>query len=298
MAACPSSSLEVNPDEITIADSCDGCGLCVPACPQAALALGAATEWFITDEPVGLAACDRSGAAATRGCVHALGVRELLDGVAAGVHQWLLTTGDCGACRRAPRPHARVEAAARRVDAVLRARGARGVAVNGVDARTWSAARRRARPLTEGEERRAFLRRFLRPAPPPTTAPAPTAPGLRVPRRPGALAFFSVAIDPSACTACHACARLCPTEALALETDADGTPLRYAIRSDACTGCGVCEASCDDGAVAVTVDEPAADTSVPLRITRCETCFECHPQVDTATPRCRRRPAPPRLLVL
>ncbi len=164
VAACPADALEVNPDQIAVSQSCDGCGLCVPACPEAALALAPAHEWFGDEEKVGLAACDRSAATPTRACVHSLGIRELLDGVAAGVHRWMIATGDCSACKRAPRPEARVAEAARRVDAVLRARGARGLTVEVVPARSWLEARRRASPPSEGEERRAFLRRFLRPA--------------------------------------------------------------------------------------------------------------------------------------
>ncbi len=119
-----------------------------------------------------------------------------------------------------------------------------------------------------------------------------------MPQRTGALAFFAVTIEPAACTACHACARLCPTDALVLETDPDGAPLRYVLRSDACTGCGVCEASCDDAAITIALDEPATDTPILLKTARCATCTEIHAQVATPTPRCRRRPPPPRLLVL
>ncbi|MBK7536653.1 MAG: 4Fe-4S binding protein [Myxococcales bacterium] len=305
VTACPRDALEVSPDQVTIADTCDGCGLCAPACSEAALTFSPAREWFvIDDEAVGLAACERSASSATRVCVHALGVRELLDGIAAGVHRWQLATGDCGTCRRAPRLEASVTVAASRVDAVLRARAARGLTVGLVDSRAWDEARRRARPLADpladGEARRTFLRRLLRPAPAPAAPqlPPPIAPGQRVPRRAGALAFFAISIDPAACTACHACARLCPTDALVLETDAAGASLRYSLHSDACTGCGVCEASCDDSAITVAVDEPASDTPVPLRAARCATCAEVHTQVDTPTPRCRRRRSPPRLLVL
>lgn len=297
-AACPRGAISVGAEGISITEACDGCGLCVPSCSEVALRQSAPSEWHrLGDQPVGLVACERAaGVTATRPCVHALGILDLLAGVGAGVRQWLVATGDCASCPRSRSPAATLAASARRVDAVLQARGAGRLEVKTIPAGQWRAFRRRAEPLAAGEDRRGFLRRFLRPS---STSVAPTsaAPGLRVQGAAGALAFFAVKIDEATCIACHACARLCPHGALVLDSDEEG-PRAYVLESDACTGCGVCEVVCDEGAVSLAHDTPAADVAVRLRNAACATCGQVHTQVAIDTPRCTRRPEAPRVLKL
>ena len=64
----------------------------------------------------------------------------------------------------------------------------------------------------------------------------------------GPVPLGGVMVDDDACTMCGACARLCPTEALAYEP-ALGT---LTFDASACVGCGLCAAGCPQEAVALT----------------------------------------------
>ena len=49
--------------------------------------------------------------------------------------------------------------------------------------------------------------------------------------------------------ACEDCINVCPTQALILERNADGRPVRLHLDLGACIGCGLCVEACPKGAI-------------------------------------------------
>ena len=73
------------------------------------------------------------------------------------------------------------------------------------------------------------------------------------------------------CTGCDACIRLCPTNALQLDTDSSDTPA-YLIKEKLCTGCHICSDVCTENACQVTTWETASKNFIPLVEKQCTQC--------------------------
>ena len=344
--ACPTNAWVIDDERLGIDPArCDGCGLCAPACPQAAivapsvepLRVGAANAGrsggnFAPGATDGAAmlACDRAfpgrsaipgairhrgleaapaaplpdrqsgrsaipGAIQHRGleaapasahgdgivpCIHALGLRDLARLAAAGCRRLVVATGDCNDCPRggAVRLETRLADLARLLDS----RGLPLLRLERGPADRWQAAREAAAPdAGPAMGRRSFLRRGLGLA----VDQAATAFGLAAAERqgvetvarllpetgtPGALVLVAPRIDATACTGCDACARLCPQDAIRLETTEDSPA--YRVLPDRCTGCGICVDVCADGAVRLEAWVPAAPSSLPLAQATCVRC--------------------------
>jgi Pyruvate/2-oxoacid:ferredoxin oxidoreductase delta subunit len=151
----------------------------------------------------------------------------------------------------------------------------------------WQAARDTAVPDTGPSiGRRSFLRRGLGLA----VDQAATAFGLAAAERDGiqtvarllpdtgrrgALAPVAPSIDPTACTGCDACVRLCPQQAIRLEREGAGPEagaLAYRILPDDCTGCGICVDVCADHAVHLEAWVPVTPVALPLAEATCARC--------------------------
>lgn len=85
-----------------------------------------------------------------------------------------------------------------------------------------------------------------------------------------------VRIETAGCTACEACAHVCPTEAMTSRSEGDRVSLEF--DPTACNACGLCEQSCPESVIQVTrVTDPAmlavgrAELHADV-VARCETC--------------------------
>jgi Pyruvate/2-oxoacid:ferredoxin oxidoreductase delta subunit len=279
--ACPTGTWVLDDDRLGIkTDRCDGCGLCAPACPEAAIdASFRPARRHIDGLWVAYGACDRAGiqAPGTAGlmpCIHVMGVSELLRLHRAGVRRFLLAAGDCKLC-----PRGRVTGFGRSLDqvnALLADRGQELIEAQQLSAAGWShaveAANARHRPPTLG--RRAFFRGIL-------SSAMQTAAGLSEREEPGApdfvppgrlisgsgrIALHAPRIDPARCTGCDACGRLCPHDAIRIQPDA------YVIDADDCTGCGICVDVCDMDAVSIHTMDASPQKRLPLHQRRCAAC--------------------------
>ncbi len=90
--------------------------------------------------------------------------------------------------------------------------------------------------------------------------------------------FLRIGTD-GGCTACGACARACPTGALALEIDDDANTFRLAHLAAICTGCDACLHLCAPDALYSrgvpffsALQAPADEPIAAGRFTRCKRC--------------------------
>jgi len=332
--ACPTGAWVIDDERLGIDPArCDGCGLCAPACPQAAivgtaepLRVGAANAGRSggnfapgASDGAALLACDRAwpdGSAAPGAmdgvvpCVHALGLRDLARLAAAGCRRVVIATGDCDICPRgtAVRLSSRLADLARLLDS----RALPHLRLERLDAEKWEAARAAAVPdAGPAMGRRSFLRRGLGLA----VEQASAAFGLAAAERRGVatvaqllpatdvpppLVPVAPVIDPPACTGCDACARLCPQDAIALESAAG--ELAYRLTPAACTACGICVDVCADAAIRLEQWTVVAPSALPLGQATCSRCgVRFHRPVLVAgsgpvrCPVCEKRSGPDRL---
>ncbi|WP_081969061.1 4Fe-4S binding protein [Paracoccus sanguinis] len=268
------------PEIFIFAEACTGCGACVAACPQEALALAPSPPEVLI--PLGaagpaVAMCREwpgAARAAVARCIHALSDAAL----AAGPHRIAVATPDCAACPLCP-PETLFDRVAR-LNALAADRGRAGI-----ELRPATPAEARAaldeRAAVDPARRRLFAR-FATAGE--VAAPAEPAAALReLQALPGAAPRFRHVprIDPALCIGCDACLRICPEEVLAL--DSEGGVLRYTVAAERCTGCALCVDICAPAAMRV---EPMAQAAapIPLHDFRCRMCgVSVHEPVTAAT---------------
>ncbi|KAF0103618.1 MAG: 4Fe-4S ferredoxin [bacterium] len=279
--ACPCGAWHLDDTALEFnASRCDGCGLCVPACPGQAISLPLALAIRpLAGSHAVLAACAHAGAEASGHvgpglvpCLHAIGTADLLRAYRAGQHAWLLAHGDCAACPRGQGETLFARVA--HVNAALRQRGRRPMLTRQVSPATWFALVTDA-DAVGAQARRAFLRSLSRrPATLLTGTAAVTeaertgAPGEDLPDGEDALMPWTVNLDAGRCVGCHACTRVCPRGAIEYDTAASA----YRLRHRACTGCGLCRDVCAHRAVALRAWAEPTQWLLPLAERRCARC--------------------------
>ncbi len=94
----------------------------------------------------------------------------------------------------------------------------------------------------------------------------------------GDLGFAMVSVS-DACSACGACARACPTEAIKFETDEEQTKFSLKFTARLCVGCDLCTRVCVPLAVSVDHDPAFANAFDPEQVLllegeliRCKRC--------------------------
>lgn len=299
LSACPRDAWVLDDDMLGIdTEACDGCALCVPACPQGAVLSEAAPEIRRTregDDTV-FASCEQaltSDVAGRMPCVHAIGLHVLVRLYRRGVKAICVSRGDCGSCARGSAETLDARLAA--FNRLLRGRALAPVRLVSVSVDQWEALRRTSADATcPATTRRAFLsaaigrtvdrvvHRVLPQAVRGPKAEELTSPGLVLPRTGGHQpAFYAPAIDPLCCNGCDACVRLCPNGALAIADGGDA----YRIDADACTGCGICVDACDRGAASFEAWAVPPANALELTRRRCAGCgAEFHWPAARGTP--------------
>lgn len=285
---CPQRAWRLEDDGLNLAESdCDGCGLCVAACPTHAIAGLAWTpaRRCVGTQEVLMVGCEHALPEGGEGCLPCLQAIEptvLLRHWQQGERIWLVTTGDCDACDRG-----RGERFSVRVDllnGLLQARGRQQILLKRLPAEQW----RRLRQLGKvdsgvvRESRRGFLGQLVqRPVPAmmggiPSEEGAPDklAPGEYLPG-PGPMPW-TVRIEAMDCVACHACIQVCPSGALRLEGAVQEARTRrapcYRLEHARCTGCGLCVDVCQTGAIELHACTRPDQVMVLLHETVCPSC--------------------------
>lgn len=279
--ACPLQAWTLDEETLWIEPSlCDGCGLCVPACPEGAIRPDFRPQLEQTENgAVAFAICEHAGrGGADQGlmpCLHAIGLGALLDLYSRGVDYLIAACGHCDSCKRGSAP--RLGEHVQMLNRLLSSRGARQMGYRELPAGAWQRVLDRVSGLSSERRlgRRAFFRDVWRtPARRLSEALDDNAPPYRAPASllPQAddegLYPFVPSIDPKRCDACDACIRLCPHQALRL----DETQSEYRLDASQCTGCGICLDVCERQALKLETEKTSVQKSLALRRLRCRAC--------------------------
>ncbi len=276
---------------------CDGCALCVPACPRQAIVLPLSFALRpVAGTNAVLAACDRAGSDAVShgepgyiACLHAIGLGELLRAYRTGQNIWLLTHGDCNRCPRGQSEKLSTRLA--HLNAALRQRGRRPIVLREVTLAAWTALINTA-VAVETHARRGFFRALsqrpaaaLLGASPLVEAEQKKPPGEYLPDGDDALMPWVIHLNASRCVGCHACVRVCPEAAIQFDAEAPA----YCLRHRACTGCGLCQDICEHHAVTLQPWAEPTQWALSLVAQRCPCCgiaFHTPTEISNHTQSC------------
>lgn len=271
---------------------CDGCGLCVPACPRQAIVLPLAfARRPVAGTNAMMAACDEAASEVPTysepgyvSCLHAIGLVDLLRAYRTGQHLWLLAHGECADC-----PRGCSESLFSRVshlNQALRQRGRPFIVLREVSMATWTSLLKsptgqdQGQGQGQGKARRGFFRTLSqRPAAmllgenSLTEEEERKPPGEFLPAGDDALLPWVVQLEATRCVGCHACARICPEGAIRfIQTFSRDDPPAYHLHQRACTGCGLCLDVCTHQAIMLQPWSEPKQTALPLIEQRCRCC--------------------------
>ena len=280
--ACPRDAWILNDAELALdTDACDGCGLCRPACPQQAITHDYRLELrSFRDRKVALVACERAGVAGDGvvPCLNALDLPLLMEVSRQGIGILLYSRGDCSACDRA-RNGLSFDELAFNFQQLAESHGFAGLTMQAYSPLEW--VRRREvlddEPVGTEYSRRGFLRGLLGrtveqglqrfagevgeefPLSLDDLLPAGAADGVypNVPE-----------IDPSHCSGCDACVKVCPRQAIVQQSD----PPQYRVQARRCSGCKLCVDVCRDDAMVLKKWVYTAGQTVELHPAVCTAC--------------------------
>jgi ferredoxin len=92
-----------------------------------------------------------------------------------------------------------------------------------------------------------------------------------------ALYPYFPAIDDRHCTACDACSRICPTDAISLNTNQENRSA-YEIAPWLCSGCSLCTDVCESNAVTLEFWQRGRPQTVELDKAQCKSCGNVYSQ--------------------
>ncbi len=232
---CPSNAWILEQSSLAIdINACNGCGLCIPACPSGAI--HSDFPWNTRQlgaRIVALFACENSSIHKSSDilpCIHSLGIRQLLQIYNSGIEHLLVSTADCQQCLRY-KPSDNLFQRLEQVNTLLTERNKSPMKIMQRSAKVWLRLFKTDAVVSRGTQisRRNFLRggsRQMRkqlliidPLNMPEFRSIP--PGQLLPPCPEDNLHWPWVpeINEQKCNGCDVCIRLCPTEALQYRTE-------------------------------------------------------------------------------
>lgn len=287
VSVCPTDAWILDDDSLGIdQDACDGCGLCIPACPQGAIAQAQPLALSIRNRKgrlIALAACERADVRAKEQvlpCIHAITLQELLLLLQKGIRHLAITSGICGECARGR--VISLQSRAESLNGALKLSGKPGINVLEITQDAWNSLSGEEEASQDHQQlsRRGFLGKLASSSVQECAKLITFARDEQAPFQPPGQLFpdtsaktqwpFLPTIDPARCNGCDACARLCPHAAIVLEQE-EGA-VGYRLYPASCSGCNICVDVCEQGAVAIHRWEVQQQQELPLDNHVCRAC--------------------------
>ena len=281
--SCPLDAWVLDDEQLgIIPERCDGCGLCVSACTEAAIQLELEPLTGIRGNlKLSLMACtqslSRSSGKGVLSCLHTMGLHDLLSFYRQGSRSLFFLHEDCNRCFRGK--GTRIQKRIEQFNGLLSQRGLPIFKFRRLTKSRWLSLQKEVKQFSEQPvTRRNFLRKIAADVAEKSLNHADTQNNNQVKFLPPGnqlsaqkehdQRFYVPEINIEKCNACHACARLCPHEAIHLEEEKE----RYVINADNCTACKLCVDSCDQSAINIACWSIPQSISIQLIKSRCVAC--------------------------
>jgi len=255
-------------------DYCTGCGVCIAACPQAAITNQTRVE--VRDAAANLI-CGKSashGKDATVECIHSFGLEQLAKLNLRGVRKITVDTGDCSTCSSLPTET--LQNYTSKFNRLMASHNLTELAVMVAHEKKDVQVRptRREFDTVDPGKRRFLTALVSRP-----TKNDPDAHGMALSKLlsgnqgvAGDVLFpFVPVINEASCDGCGNCVEICQRGALTLVKDQDGEA-RYYVKSANCTDCGLCSDICPQDAITIYHMVPADCSTIRLVTFNCHSC--------------------------
>ena len=286
---CPKDAWLLDDDSLSLdVDACDGCGLCVPVCPEGAISIHGYSIALrqagndIQQQLNAFCACEyvAQEAEGIVPCIHALKLQDILRLVNKGVGQLTLATGDCCECERAGKND--FFELVSKLNKALQSNNDFEISVKLHSPNEWRRLLNQESTAASGPDinRRNFFRALVSNG----IERKLDVPDLLVldesefvpagQLMPGDLEFavwpVMPVLDMALCNGCDACLRLCPHEAMVLQELEDESS--YKILPKNCTGCNICVDVCETSAITLSRWQAGQSVKIPLEENQCRAC--------------------------